>query len=186
MKKLSQLEKRIGYVFDDKDLLVKSLTHRSYAYENQEKNKGDNEVLEFLGDSVLGFIMADFLCLKFPDLSEGELSKLKSTAGSTPSLSYFSKKIGLDKMILLGKGENRSGGRKKNTILAGSFEALVAALYLDGGIDIARKVVDNLLESLFKKIHLKKYLVNNYKSALQEHFQRDNLPAPVQRHSRGW
>ncbi|MBN1271258.1 MAG: ribonuclease III [Candidatus Aminicenantes bacterium] len=177
--KLAYLEKRIGYIFKDKNLLIQALTHRSFAYENQEKNKGDNEVLEFLGDSVLGFILADFLCLRFPDLSEGELSKIKSTAGSTSSLSYFARKIRLDKIILLGKGENRSGGRKKNTILAGSFEALVAALYLDGGIETARKFVNKLLESLFKKIHLKKYLINNYKSALQEHFQRDNLPAPV-------
>lgn len=177
-KKCELLEKTIGYRFNDRELLVRALTHRSYAYEHQEQAEGDNEVLEFLGDSVLGFILADFLYRTFPELSEGDLSKLKSTAGSTTSLAYFAKKIKLDKAILLGKGENKSGGRKKNTILAGSFEAVLAALYLDGGIEMACRFLTKRLEALFKKIHVRKYLINNYKSALQEHFQKNNLPAP--------
>jgi ribonuclease-3 len=119
-------EKKLGYHFKDKSLLIQALTHSSYAYENPQTVESDNETLEFLGDSVLGLVIADFLCNTYPYISEGELSKLKSSAAKTSSLSSFSKKIKLDKNILLGKGEEKSGGRKKKTILAGAFEAVVA------------------------------------------------------------
>jgi len=176
---LSPLEKKMGYRFKNKKTLLQALTHSSFAYENHPDTRADNEVLEFLGDSVLGLIIADFLCAFYPDLSEGELSKLKSAAASTSSLSYFAQKIKLDKKILLGKGEERSGGRKKKTILAGAFEALVAAIYLDGGLHEANKFLRKHLKSLFKKIDVKKFFIDNYKSALQEYFQKENLPAPV-------
>ena len=171
-------EKKLGYSFKNKSLLVQALTHSSYAYENTQNVESDNETLEFLGDSVLGLIIADYLCTTYPDISEGELSKLKSSAAKTSSLSYFSKKIKLDKNILLGKGEEKSGGRKKRTILAGAFEAVVAAIYIDGGFDAARNFLLSLLESLFKKIKADSHLINNYKSALQEYLQKENLPAP--------
>lgn len=174
----SQLEKRIGYIFKDRETLLQALTHSSYAYENYQENRFNNEVLEFLGDSVLGLVVADFLCHYYADLSEGELSKLKSAAGSTSSLSYFSQRIKLDKYILLGKGEEKSGGRKKKTILAGAFEALVAAIYLDGGLQETREFLIPYLKSLFKKVDVEKFFINNYKSALQEYFQKENLPAP--------
>jgi len=176
---LSPFEKKIGYKFRNKETLLQALTHSSYAYENHPSAKADYEVLEFLGDSVLGLIIADFLCASYPDLSEGELSKLKSAAASTSSLSYFALKIKLDKNILLGKGEEKSGGRKKKTILAGAFEALIAAIYLDGGLQEAKKFLGKHLKSLFKKINVKKFFIDNYKSALQEFFQKENLPAPV-------
>jgi len=176
---LSQFEKKIGYEFKSKEILLQALTHSSYAYENHENTRADNEVLEFLGDSVLGLITADFLCASFPDLSEGELSKLKSAAASTSSLSYFAQKIKLNKQILLGKGEEKSGGRGKKTILAGAFEALIAAIYLDGGLKEAKKFIGSHLKSLFNKIDVEKFFINNYKSALQEYFQRENLPSPV-------
>ncbi len=149
---ITQFEKKLGYNFKDKDLLVQALTHSSYAYENQQNVESDNETLEFLGDSVLGLIIADYLCLTYPHLSEGELSKLKSSAANTSSLSSFSKKIKLDKNILLGKGEEKSGGRRKKTILAGAFEAVVAAIYIDGGLEAARNFLFFLLKSMFKKI----------------------------------
>jgi len=171
------LEKRIQYFFADKNLLKQALTHSSYAYESQE-DVTDNEVLEFLGDSVLGLLLADYLVETFPGLSEGELSKLKSTAANTTTLSQFAKKIKLDKTILLGKGEEKSGGREKKTILAGAFEALVAAVYLDGGIRAARRFLLAHLEPFFKRINVKKFIINNYKSALQEYFQKTGLPAP--------
>ncbi|MFQ6070858.1 MAG: ribonuclease III [Candidatus Aminicenantales bacterium] len=176
---VSQIEKKIGYKFKNKDLLILALTHSSFAYESQEKEAHDNEVMEFLGDSVLGLIIADYLCTTFPFLSEGELSKLKSSAESTGTISDFAKKINLDKHILLGKGEEKSGGRKKKTILAGAFEALIASIYLDGGLEEARKFLIKFIKSFFKKIRAKKFLVDNYKSALQEYFQKKNLPAPV-------
>ncbi|MDH4218762.1 MAG: ribonuclease III [Candidatus Aminicenantes bacterium] len=174
-----QLERRLGYPFKNKDLIRQALTHRSFAYESQEDDTADNEVLEFLGDSVLGLVVADFLVSAFPDLPEGELSKLKSTAASTSSLSSFAKKVKLDRYIQLGKGEEKSGGRKKKTILAGAFEALIAAIYLDSGLPEARNFLLGHLKPFFKKVNVEKFLVNNYKSALQEHFQKESLPAPV-------
>ncbi len=176
---LSQIEKRIGYRFKKKDTLLQALTHSSYAYENNQVRSGDNEVLEFLGDSVLGLIIADFLYKTYSDLSEGEFSKLKSAAGSTSSLSYFAQRIKLDKQIRLGRGEEKSGGRKKKTILAGAFEALIAAIYLDGGLSKAEQFLSPHLKSLFKRVNVDRFFIDNYKSALQEYFQKENLPAPV-------
>lgn len=176
---LSQLEKKIGYTFKKKDTLIQALTHSSYAYESNQIRSGDNEVLEFLGDSVLGLIIADFLCKTYSDLSEGELSKLKSAAGSTSSLSYFAQRVKLDRQIRLGRGEEKSGGRKKKTILAGAFEALIAAIYVDGGLSQVERFLFPLLKSLFKRVNIDKFFIDNYKSALQEYFQKENLPAPV-------
>ena len=179
--KLANLEKRLGYSFQDKDLLVKALTHSSYAYEDPSEEISDNEVLEFLGDSILGFLLADFLCASFPFLCEGELSKLKSAMASTSALASLAQKIRLDQRILLGKGEEKSGGRKKKTILAGTFEAVVAALYLEGGIEETRRFLDELFSTFLKRVDMKKFLVNDYKSALQEHLQRNDFPGPVYR-----
>jgi len=179
--KLANLEKRLGYTFQDKDLLVKALTHSSYAYEVQSDEISDNEVLEFLGDSILGFLLADFLCASFPFLCEGELSKLKSAMASTAALASFAQKIRLDQRVLLGKGEEKSGGRKKKTILAGTFEAVVAALYLEGGIEETRRFLDELFSTFLKRVDMTKFLVNDYKSALQEHLQRNDSPGPVYR-----
>ena len=179
LKHLNRVEKKIGYSFQEKSILRQALTHSSYAYEYQQGDMENNEVLEFLGDSVLGFVIADFLCNKYAGLSEGDLSKLKSSVASTNALSDFSKKIRLDKYLLLGKGEEKSGGRNKKSILAGTFEALVAAVYKDGGIDAVSDMLNPMLTAFFKKANLEKFLINNYKSALQEYLQKENLPAPV-------
>lgn len=176
--KIPKIEKNIRITFKDKVLLARALTHSSYAYEHQQVGLRDNEVLEFLGDSVVGLVMADFFCARYPDLSEGELSKYKSAAASSPFLSEFAQDIKLDKYILLGKGEERSGGRRKRTILAGAFEALVGAIYLDHGYEAAKDFLLPLLKKSFKKIDSERFLINNYKSALQEYFQKENLPAP--------
>jgi ribonuclease-3 len=178
-KFLQGVGKKIGHAFLDPNLLKLALTHSSYAYEYQQGDIENNEVLEFLGDSVLGFVIADFLCAKYYGLSEGDLSKLKSAVASTSALSEFAKKLRLDKSILLGKGEAQSGGRTKKTILAGCFEAVVAAVYKDGGIQAASQFLNPLLVSFFKKVNLDKFLINNYKSALQEYLQKENLPAPI-------
>ena len=171
-------EKKIKYRFQDSGLLKIALTHRSFAYESQDEDLTDNEIFEFLGDSVLGLVVADFLVAAYPGVSEGELSKLKSTVASTSSLSLFAKNIKLDKFILLGKGEEKSGGRKKKTILAGAYEALIAAIYLDGGFNEAKSFILDHLKPFFKKIDVDKFFINNYKSALQEYFQKESLPAP--------
>lgn len=178
-KRILQFEKNIGYRFKNKNLLRLALTHSSYAYENKQNVDSDNETMEFLGDSVLGLIVADYLYSAYSELSEGELSKLMSTAANTTSLSTFGKRINLDKHILLGKGEEKSGGRKKKSILAGGFEALVAAIYLDGGLKEAKKFLIPQLEYIFNRIKAESYLVNNYKSALQEYLQKEDLPTPA-------
>jgi ribonuclease-3 len=177
-KNWDSFEKKIKYRFENKELLQIALTHRSFAYENQEEDFADNEILEFLGDSVLGLVVADFLVSAYPGTSEGELSKLKSTVASTSSLSSFAQHLKLDRYILLGKGEEKSGGREKKTILAGAYEALVAAIYLDSGFQQSKDFIMGHLKPFFKKINVKKFLVNNYKSALQEYYQKESLPAP--------
>jgi len=178
---INQLERKLGYTFQDKDILLQALTHSSFAYEYHGRDAANNEVLEFLGDSVLGFIVADFLYSRYPGLTEGELSKLKSSAASTSALYSFAKKIKLEKQIRLGKGEEKSGGRNKKTILAGTFEAVIAALYLEGGLENTRDFLQPLLLPLFNKIDVEKFAVNNFKSALQEYLQHENLPAPIYR-----
>ncbi len=177
---LARFQDRIAYMFQDPQLLTKALTHSSFAYESEDSTD-DNEVLEFLGDSVLGFILADFLCESFPELDEGGLSKLKSIMASTSALHGFALDIKLHKSILLGKGEEKSGGRKKKSILAGAFEAVIAAIYLDGGIDAARRFLMGHFRHFIRKIDTGDCAINNYKSALQEHLQKDDSLAPVYR-----
>jgi len=177
--KLAQLEKKIGHAFRDQDLLREALSHSSYSYEKQEGALRDNEVLEFLGDSVVGLVAADFLLSSYPGLSEGELSKFKALVSSTACLASFAEKIKLDKALLLGRGEEKSGGRKKKTLLAGVFEAVVGAIYRDSGYEPAQRFVRPFLEAALKKLKSPACLVNNYKSALQESLQKDALPAPV-------
>ncbi|HNT31658.1 MAG TPA: ribonuclease III [Candidatus Aminicenantes bacterium] len=171
------LEKRLNYRFKDQSLFQMALTHSSHAYETQD-HPLDNERLEFLGDSVVGLIAADFFYAMYPEANEGDLSKFKSSASSTVALADYARQIKLDEVIHLGKGEEKSGGRKKSTILAGSFEALIGAIYIDGGFDAARTVYERLLEGSYAKVKKQGHEINNYKSALQEFLQKEDLPAP--------
>jgi len=179
--KAAAVEKRLGYTFKDIRLLEKALTHSSYAYEKQSAGVEDNELLEFLGDSVVGLIIAEYFYSSLSGKTEGELSKLKSSAVSTLALAELAKKARLDKGIFLGKGEEKSGGKKKITILAGAFEALVGAVYLDGGLQAAKTLLIRLLESSLMSVPKEPFVVNNHKSALQEMFQKEGLPPPVYR-----
>lgn len=175
---VSEVEKTIRYYFRNKDLLLQALTHSSFAYESQARIR-DNELMEFLGDSVVGLIAADFFYGSYPDVTEGDLSKLKSSASSTIALAEFARQIMLDKFVMLGRGEEKSGGRKKDSILAGTFEAILGAMYLDAGFKAAQNFYLQLLRGSFKKIKDEKRLdINNYKSALQEFLQKEDLPAP--------
>jgi ribonuclease III len=174
------LEKRLNYRFKDQALFQMALTHSSHAYETQD-HPLDNERLEFLGDSVVGLIAADFFYAMYPEANEGDLSKFKSSASSTVALADYARQIQLDEVIHLGKGEEKSGGRKKSTILAGSFEALIGAIYIDGGFDAARTVYERLLEGSYAKVKKQGHEINNYKSALQEFLQKEDLPAPQYR-----
>lgn len=176
---IDKMEKKLGLTFRNKELLQRAMIHSSYAYEHQPEVLPDNEVLEFLGDSVIGLVLADFFICRSFGRTEGELSKYKSAAASSQSLSRLARDIKLHNDVLLGKGEERSGGRKKMTIIAGAFEALLGAIYLDQGYEAAKRFLLPLLKKSYKKIDSRRFFINNYKSALQEYFQKENLPAPA-------
>lgn len=173
-----RLEKRLGYRFKNPDLLVQALTHSSYAHEKGLGPGADNELLEFLGDSVIGLSAAEFVFKSYPGLTEGELSKLRSSATNTSALAELARRIKLDRHLLLGKGEEKSGGRKKDSILADAFEALAAALYLDGGHQAAGGVLAALFSKGLEKVQAPSFELNNFKSALQEHLLKRGLGLP--------
>jgi ribonuclease-3 len=158
------LEERLGYRFKRLDLLSLALTHRSWA--NEQGIPEHYERLEFLGDSVLGLISAEWLYIRHPELPEGELSKLKAQLVSRPALARHAGKIGLGPALRIGVGEDRSGGRTKASLLADSMEAVIGALYLDGGLEAARKVVEPMMTSAFEE-RARKELTDS-KTQLQE------------------
>ena len=135
------LQEAAGYRFRDRGILEHALTHRSRANEDVTGGVADNESLEFLGDAVLGFVVAEFLFTRFPDRDEGQKSKMKAALVSTPALARQAGRLGLGEHLLLGRGEEKTGGRRKRALLADGFEALIAAIYLDGGMDAARAFI---------------------------------------------
>ena len=171
---LSPLEERIDYQFRDLGLLEHALTHRSRAHEDASGGVVDNESLEFLGDAVLGFVVADMLFQRFPTHSEGYKSKIKASIVSTVSLARLALSIDLGRYLMLGRGEEKTGGRSKNAILADSFEALIAAIYLDGGIDAAQAFIVScfgpLIDSGGDKVAEASF-TDDWKSELQEWLQ---------------
>ncbi len=164
------LEKKLGYKFNNITLLKNALTHSSYA--NEVRNgQTSNERLEFLGDSVLSVIVADYLFENFKTIPEGELTKLRASLVCEKSLCAFSREIDLGKFLLLGKGEEKGGGRKRDSILADAFEAVLAAIYLDGGMEAARK---HVLRFVLPELeHKEDGCFKDYKTALQEIIQRN-------------
>ena len=132
------LEARLGYRFQDRGLLEHALTHKSKAHEDPSGGVVDNESLEFLGDAVLGLVAADALFRAFPTYSEGQKSKIKANLVSTASLAEIAEALGLGDHMILGRGEEKTGGRRKPALLADTCEAIIAALYLDGGLEAAR------------------------------------------------
>ncbi|TCK06443.1 ribonuclease III [Phorcysia thermohydrogeniphila] len=169
--RLKELEEKIGYRFRNRELLLKALTHRSFAFEKDTKE--NYEVLEFLGDAVIGLIVSEELIKRFPDKSEGELSQIRAYLVSESSLSELAKTVDLGNYLLLGKGERLSGGRKKSSLLCDVFESLFGAIYLDGGFYEARRV---FLERFLKKmweILESAVTYKDFKSYLQEITQRE-------------
>jgi len=175
---LSVLERRIGYTFRDSGLLEHALTHKSKAHEDATGGVVDNESLEFLGDAVLGFVVADLLYHEFPQFQEGQKSKAKAAMVSTSALAALADGIGLGDYLLLGRGEEKTGGRRKQALLADGCEALIAALYLDGGIEAARQFLMAELAEEIERIRSPDFL-RDYKSALQERLQSTGRPLPV-------
>lgn len=166
----SLLEERIGYKFKDISLLENAMTHSSYA--NEKHNSREcNERLEFLGDSVLGVITAEYFYHNLNHLPEGEMTKKRAACACEKSLFSFAKEIDLGEYLLLGKGEERTGGRKRASVLADAFEALIAAIYLDGGLDDARRFVLDFV----KKAADQQMKFRDYKTELQEIIQKNPL-----------
>jgi len=168
--KYNNLEKNIGYVFNNKKLLKNALTHSSWA--NESKNAGiSNERLEFLGDSVLSIIISEYLYKNRSDLEEGYLSKYRSEIVCEPSLARCAREIELGKYLLMGKGEEMTGGRNRESILADAMEALIAAIYLDSNLETISNIVLRLFNEIIKEV-LSGLIYRDYKTKLQEVTQK--------------
>lgn len=174
----SELEQRIGYTFQQRELLRRALTHKSYSHESKDEDVRHNETFEFLGDSVLGFVIGDLLFRHFPTLDEGALSKMKAFLVSAPSLAAKARQFDMGDAILLGIGEEKTGGRKKDSLLANLFEAMIAAIYLDGGIEPARQLIERSFRDDIARIDQQDLLFHDYKTALQELAQGRGLQLP--------
>ena len=167
---MERLESNLKYTFKDKELLKKALTHSSYANEKKDKSSS-NERLEFLGDSVLSIIVAQYLYENFPELPEGRLTKLRASLVCEKTLCEFSKKLEIGQNLFLGKGETINGGRERTSILADAFEAVLAAMYLDGGSEVAKKHVLRFVKEELS--HLEHENFKDYKTELQEIIQKN-------------
>lgn len=168
---MTDLQNKIGYQFKNPALLNEALTHSSYANEHKSQHIKYNERLEFLGDSVLSIVVSDYIYKNCPELPEGELTKLRASLVCEKSLYEFAKKIDLGKYLILGKGERNNGGADRPSILSDAFEALIAAIYIDGGIAPASKHILNFVIPAIKNSKKKK--INDYKTTLQEIIQKN-------------
>ena len=181
---LEPLERRIGYRFKDRGLLEHALTHRSRVHEDASGGVIDNESLEFLGDSVLGFVIADMLFREFPQHNEGQKSKLKASLVSSAALARLAEAINLGQFLILGRGEEKTGGRRKHAIIADCYEALIAAIYLDGGVEPARGFIEREFADLIaeaRRTGAAASFTDDWKSALQEWLQSRGRGLPAYR-----
>lgn len=178
---LSKCQKTLGYQFNDLKMLTKALTHRSFAHESISKPVKDpvkdNERLEFLGDSVLSIVISDYLFKNFPAYSEGTLTKLRANLVNGPTLAKKAAKLHLGKFLQLGKGEMLTGGSKRASILASGLEAVIGAIYLDGGIDKATIFIRSLFKNEIKSLIQKKG-ERNWKGLLQQYTQKELKSQP--------
>jgi len=175
------LQQAIGYRFRDRGLLEHAMTHTSRANEDASGGVADNESMEFLGDALLGFVIADMLFRDFPAFDEGEKSKTKAALVSTATLARQAERLRLGDHLLLGRGEEKTGGRRKQALLADGYEALLAAIYLDGGVEHARAVIVREFGGLIDDVRRGGVSKQDYKSTLQELLQSRELPLPEYR-----
>jgi ribonuclease III len=175
------LERRIEYRFRDRGLLEHALTHKSRAAEDVSGGVIDNESLEFLGDAVLGFVVADALFKRYPSYTEGQKSKIKASVVSTQSLARHAERLKLGEHLILGRGEEKTGGRFKAALLADAYEALIAAVYLDGGIEAASAFLLRELGEAIEAGQQPDFHGEDFKSALQERLQSLGKPLPEYR-----
>lgn len=174
---LGGLEERLGYSFQNKVCLETALTHSSYVNENPQLAVFDNERLEFLGDAVLELSISDFLFRNYADLAEGELSRIRASLVNEKQLAGLARQLELGRCLLLGRGEEISGGRAKDSLLANALEAVIAAVYLDAGFARARSVIRKLIRPLNEKNLLPGGYID-YKTALQEFCQKKFQSVP--------
>jgi ribonuclease-3 len=174
-----ELERSLGHHFSDRALLKRALTHKSVGSDRREPSERppDNEQLEFLGDSILGFIASEYLLEHFPSFPEGRLSKLKAHLVSKAHLAKIAEELHLGAYLHLGRGEELSGGRSKKALVANALEAIIAAIYLDGGFEAARQFVRRTILAS-TEIGMLEDTSSDYKSRLQEHAQAHRLPLP--------
>lgn len=169
-QKIAELEKRIGYRFSNRELLRRALMHTSYSNEHRMNKLDNNERLEFLGDAVLEVVSSDYLYHTYPDYPEGKLTRLRASLVCEPTLALCSREIDLGGYLLLGKGEDATGGRNRDSIVSDAMEAVIGAIYLDGGLDQARQFI---LRFILNDIE-KKQLFYDSKTILQEMIQSDH------------
>jgi ribonuclease-3 len=173
------LSEKLSYTFRDQTLLDQALTHRSFHNENTKKSQGHNELLEFLGDSVLDFSLSDQLMKRYPDLAEGELSKIRASLVNEEALASVARELGLDGHIRLGKGEYQSGGTTKPRLLSSALEALFGAIYRDADFLAVDTVIKNVFASRVDSLDLEVHFRSDYKTRLQEKLQELKRPAPL-------
>ena len=175
------LQQAIEYRFRDRGLLEHAMTHTSRANEDVSGGVIDNESLEFLGDAVLGFIVADILFHAFPEFNEGQKSKVKAALVSTATLARQAERLSLGDHLLLGRGEEKTGGRRKQALLADGYEALIAAIYLDGGVEQARAFITREFATAVSDVRRTGLVGGDHKSALQEYLQSNDEALPEYR-----
>jgi len=181
---LDLLETVLAYQFQNRSLLERAITHRSWAHEQVAPGAEDqarqlhNEALEFLGDSVLGLIVADYLCTAYPAGTEGELSRMKHRLVSAPTLAQASLRLNLGDFLRFGRGEEKSGGRRKDALLADVLEAIAGAIFVDGGLSAATDFVRHALGEELRKVTPSAAAEADYKTMLQEKLQAERRPAP--------
>ena len=181
LPRLLDLENLLGYSFAKQQLLLQALTHRSFVNEHEEEHFRNNESLEFLGDSVLGFLISSRIFQHYPELTEGELSKIKAYLVSAANLVQLAESIHLGDFIRLSRGEEKTGGRTKRAIVVDAYEAIIGAIYLDGGVEAAANFVGRQIDTFLDGLDLKQLTYGDFKSALQEQLHNLGRPEPVYR-----
>ena len=182
---LATLEEKIAYAFQNRAFLERALTHRSWAHEqvapgeDEKARRLHNEAFEFVGDSILGFVIAETLFHRYPAVTEGELSRMKHRLVSTQTLARVAKRLGMGAHLRVGRGEEKTGGRRKQALLADAFEAVLAAVYMDGGFDAVREFVWHALEPELTDADPESAAAADYKTMLQERLQAERHETPI-------